>query len=236
MTTAAALAVAGIEVRFGGITAVNGMSLDVPAGGRVGLIGANGAGKSTLVDVICAYRRPHAGTVALGGTDILRRRPRQLRGIGIGRTFQHCELFWNMTVADNVLIGSGGDRAVARRWLDAVGVAELRDAYVNNTAYGVQKRVELARALAGGVSLLVLDEPASGLNSHEKEEFAEILLAAQRENGFGLLMIEHDMRTISTCCTEVYVMDAGRGIFRGTPDEAMADPRVVEAYLGTRSA
>jgi ABC-type branched-subunit amino acid transport system ATPase component len=162
----AALAVADIEVRFGGITAVNRMSLSVPAGGRVGLNGANGAGQSTLVDVICAYRRPNAGRVRLGDHDLLRLRPRHLRGIGVGRTFQHCELFWNMTVADNVLIGSGGDREVADRWLAAVGVAGLRDAYVNNTAYGVQKRVELARARAGGFTLLVLVEPACGLNSH----------------------------------------------------------------------
>jgi ABC-type branched-subunit amino acid transport system ATPase component len=228
--------VADVEVRFGGIKAVAGMSLTVPAGGRVGLIGANGAGKSTLVDVICAYRKPSAGTARFGGTDLLRTRPQHLRGIGIGRTFQHCELFWNMTVADNVLIGSSGDKDLAGQWLAAVGVAGLRDAYVSNTAYGVQKRVELARALAGEVSLLVLDEPASGLNSHEKAEFADILVAAQREHGFGLLMIEHDMSTISTCCDEVYVMDTGRGIFRGTPQEAMTDQKVVEAYLGTKSA
>jgi branched-chain amino acid transport system ATP-binding protein len=236
-----------LTVRYGGVVANSDISLDVAPGQVVGLIGPNGAGKTTFVDAVTGFTAC-TGEVWLGGRRIDRLPPHRRRGIGLTRTWQSGELFGNLTVAENILVAArpGGLRSVWRdlfarddasapalvdRALAAVGLDGVAGMLARELPLAQQKLVGVARALAGTCELLLLDEPAAGLDSQESLEFAERVrgIAAQ---GPGILLIDHDMSLVLGVCDVVYVLEFGRVIFSGEPDRARTDPAVVAAYLG----
>lgn len=236
-----------LTVRYGGVVANSDVSLEVAPGQVVGLIGPNGAGKTTFVDAVTGFTGC-SGEVWLNGHRIDGLPPHRRRAIGLTRTWQAGELFGNLTVAENILVAArpGGLRAVWRdifgrpdansralvaQALKAVGLAGVAETLARDLTLGQQKLVGVARALAGACDLLLLDEPAAGLDSHESLEFAERVrdIAAQ---GPGILLIDHDMSLVLGVCDVVYVLEFGRLIFSGKPDDARTDPAVVAAYLG----
>lgn len=241
------LEVSGVAVHFGGVRAVDGVDLQLDAGGRIGIIGPNGAGKTTLINAIAGEVRPTAGHIHLGGVDITPFASWDVARRGIAQTFQSTELFKTMTVERNlrVSIDTGGFRARrARASADEVALLidevlamveldDLRGDVVGFLPYGRQRVVELARAVVRRPVVLLLDEPAAGLASSEKVAFVKILDRVIDNFGFALLMIEHDMTTLKAACGEhVYVMDAGKVIAEGTFEKVASDPRVMSAYLG----
>ena len=250
------LAVRGIAKRFGGVHAVDGVDLAVEEGDLYGLIGPNGSGKTTLVDLITGFQRPDAGSVSFDGADVTRRPPHRLAALGIARTFQRVRLFNGMTVLDNVLAGmhhrAGGDlgrllglaggRAArrneaeeARDLLARVELAGVEERLASDLAYGQQRRLELARALALHPQLLVLDEPVAGMNPSEVHRLGAVF-AGLREAGLTIVLVEHHIRLVSDVCTKVAVLNYGRKIAEGTPAAALADEAVAEAYLGLGGA
>lgn len=226
------LRVDDVYVRFGGVQAVAGMSLRIDRGERVGLVGANGAGKSTLVAVISGNVRCQRGAVTYGGRDLLALRPFQRARVGVGLSFQHPAIFGNLTVRENVLIGARNSAERAVEWMNAAGLSDWAEVNLRDTPYGIRKRTDLARALAGDVGLLVADEPAAGLSEEERKEIADMLVRTCERRGSSLLLIEHDFSLIRRCCDRIYVMDDGASIFEGSPADALHDARVIGAYLG----
>jgi branched-chain amino acid transport system ATP-binding protein len=233
----ALLSVEGVTRRFGGIVAVDGVSFDVAEGEIVGLIGPNGAGKTTMFNLITRLYRPDAGEIAFDGETLLKTPPHGIVKRGIARTFQNVELFGSMTVLEHVLLGRHARRGrSAREVLDYVGLAEVAHRPAAELPYGTQKRVELARALASGPRLLLLDEPAGGLNHEEVLELGELIRLLQVNLELTILLVEHHMGLVMSIAERVHVLDFGRLIASGTPAEVQGDRAVVEAYLGAVDA
>jgi len=243
-------------VRFGGLLALDGVSLDVTPGEVVGVIGPNGAGKTTLFNVMCGFVAPTAGRISVGGRTIRRIRPHQLAGLGIARTLQGVGLFPGLTVLENVMAGAtvsarsglaaallGAPRSSRdESRLAARAMSTLADLDVDSVAgrlpatlpYGIQKRVALARALVNEPGYLLLDEPASGLDEADMSDLAGLL--ARLKTRIGVLLVEHHMDLVMSVCDRLVVLDFGRQIAAGTPAEVKGDPAVAAAYLGEELA
>jgi branched-chain amino acid transport system ATP-binding protein len=243
----AGLHTSNLTVRYGGVVANSDITLDVEPGQVVGLIGPNGAGKTTFVDAVTGFTAC-TGEVRLAGERIDALPPHKRRAIGLTRTWQAGELFGNLTVAENILVAArpGGVRAVWRdvfgrrdaagravvdRALADVGLEGVANTLARDLTLGQQKLVGVARALAGTCELLLLDEPAAGLDSNESLEFASRVRSIAGK-GPGILLIDHDMSLVLNVCDVVYVLEFGKLIFSGPPDAARTDPAVVSAYLG----
>jgi branched-chain amino acid transport system ATP-binding protein len=237
----ALLEVRNLTRRFGGIVALDDVSLDVPQGEIVGLIGPNGAGKTTVFNCVTRLYDPDAGEIAFDGESLLRTPPHRIVTRGITRTFQNLALFPTMTVLENVLVGAhirgrdgAADRARALSLLDYVGLADVAHREAGSLPYGTQKRVEAARALISDPRLLLLDEPAGGLSREEVATLGEFVRGMQRDFALTVLVVEHHMRFVMGLCDRVHVLDFGRLIASGTPAEVQANEAVIEAYLGVR--
>ena len=235
------LRVEAVEVRFGGVHALRGVDLEVEAGSLVGLIGPNGAGKTTLFNVITGLERPTAGRVLLGDTDVTRLSPHRRARLGVGRTFQRIEVFSSLTVLENVLAAAEARRSwghdepdperTARACLERVGLGRLAEERVEELPTGLLRLVEVARGLATRPTLLLLDEPGSGLDSEETEALGDLLLELVAE-GTGILLVEHDVDLVMRVCERLYVLDFGAVIASGAPADVQVDPAVQAAYLG----
>jgi branched-chain amino acid transport system ATP-binding protein len=230
MSTDNGLALDHLAVRFGGLLALDDVSLRVPSGRIIGIIGPNGAGKTTLFNVVCGFVAPQSGTMTLDGRPF-RPRPHRLARHGIARTLQGVGQFAGLTVLENVLVGvrSGArPEQVAYAALERCGIAEHAAKLPGALPFAVRKRVELARALAARPRLLMLDEPAGGLDASEIAWLAALIRGA----GTTVLLVEHHMDLVMSVCDEILVLDFGRPIAFGPPAEIRDDPRVTEAYLG----
>jgi ABC-type branched-subunit amino acid transport system ATPase component len=245
------LRVENLTVRYGAHTAVNGLTLDAPAGRLTGLIGPNGAGKTTTFNACSGLLAPAAGRVILGGSDISRLGPAARARRGVGRTFQRMELFTSMSVAENLVAASDASRAGAnplRQFfatraeragsassvaaaLERCGLTDLAARNVGSLSTGQRRLVELARALVSDFRFLLLDEPSSGLDPRETMAFGSILRSLVDE-GLGILLVEHDMSLVMDVCDHLYVLDFGELIFEGSPAAVQASPVVRAAYLG----
>lgn len=223
------LALQHITVRFGGLTALDDVSLRVAPGRIVGVIGPNGAGKTTLFNVICGFVAPTSGSLTLDGQP-WRPRPHQLTSLGIARTLQGVGQFGGMSVLENVMVGTRSRRAEAEAMaaLARCGVDRYAAARPGALPYAIRKRVELARALVAKPRILMLDEPAGGLDADEIDWLATLI----RESGTTVLLVEHHMDLVMAVCDEILVLDFGKPIALGTPEEISSNPRVTDAYLG----
>jgi branched-chain amino acid transport system ATP-binding protein len=225
-----------IVVRFGGVTAVNGASLRAEPGRVTGLIGPNGAGKTTLFNVVSGMITPDDGTVVLDGRDLTEAAPHRRARLGVARTFQRLELFGSLSVFDNVRVaaeiaGRPEPRTVASALLERVGIAAHAERIAGDLPTGTARLVEVTRALAIDPCVLLLDEPASGLDEDETVRLGELLRSLGAE-GLAVLLVEHDMELVMNVCDLVYVLDVGKVIASGPPDEVRRDAAVVQAYLG----
>lgn len=243
----------GVIMRFGGLTAVNNVSMTVNEGEILGLIGPNGAGKTTFFNCLTGLYKPTEGQVRLSGV-ALAPKPRAVVEAGMARTFQNIRLFANMTALENVMVGrycrtsSGAltsilrgpkfrreeaeTRARAQELLEFVGLGTSTDHLARNLPYGNQRRLEIARALATDPKLVLLDEPTAGMNPLETRQASDLIFKI-RDTGLAVVVIEHDMRFIFNLCDRVLCLVRGETLVEGTPDEVQSDPRVIEAYIGT---
>jgi branched-chain amino acid transport system ATP-binding protein len=230
----ALLALEQVTRRFGGIVALDDLSLAVDAGEIVGLIGPNGAGKTTAFYIITRLYAPDSGTLAVDGKSLLRTPPHRVVTLGIARTFQNVELFPSLTVRENVLVGAHarrGERS-ADELLDYVGLASLARRPASGLPFGTRKRIELARALASAPRLLLLDEPAGGLIHEEVNELGEFIRRLRADFDLAILLVEHHMGLVMGLADRVHVLDFGKTIASGTPREVQENSAVIEAYLG----
>jgi branched-chain amino acid transport system ATP-binding protein len=253
--SAPVVSVRDVDLHFAGVKALSDVSFDVSEGELFAIIGPNGAGKTSIFNVLSGVYRPQSGSVTFLGDDLLGRRPHVIAGLGMARTFQNIELFENLDVIDNLMLGRhhrlgyGWPSAVA--WLGRARSAEVRnrrhveeiidfleiEAYrrmpVGLLPYGIQKRIELGRALAMEPRLLLLDEPVAGMNGEETEDMARFILDIRSELGIAMILVEHDMGLVMDLADRVMAMDFGRPITTGVPAAVQADPEVIRAYLGT---
>jgi len=252
------LQVNGISVRFGAVQALERVSLEVRRGEIVAIIGPNGAGKTTLLNVVSGFYHPYEGQILFEGRDRTQLRPYDVAALGVARTFQNVALFKGMSVLDNIMTGRllkmrGSfllealywgpamrqeleHRAFVERIIDFLEIQAIRKASAGKLPYGLQKRVELARALAAEPKLLLLDEPMAGMNVEEKEDMCRFILGVNDEFGTTIALIEHDMSVVMDISDRVIALDYGRKIADGRPDEVRADQGVIDAYLGVAHA
>ncbi len=248
------LEISEVSKAFGGVQAVARVSQDVRQGEILSIIGPNGAGKTTLLNMISGFYHPDVGRILLDGADVTHLKPSRVAGLGVARTFQNIALFRGMTVLDNLMLGrhvrmKSGVLASFVYWglaqkeevahrrrvediIDFLKIQDLRRQPTGSLAYGLQKRVELGRALALDPKVLLLDEPMGGCNHEEKEDMARYVLDVNQEWGTTIILIEHDMGVVMDISDRVAVLDMGQKIAEGTPDEVKANPRVIKAYLG----
>jgi branched-chain amino acid transport system ATP-binding protein len=254
----ALLRIRDLSIRFGGVSALERVSFDVGIGQIVGLIGPNGAGKTSLFNCISRLYQPSAGTISFEEHDLLRLRPHQVIHLGIARTFQNVALFGRMNVLDNVLVGEhwriasnpvssalrlnrarNAEREAIGRALAALDVVDMRPyatALAGSLPFALQKRIELARALVGRPRLLLLDEPAGGLNYTEVRDLSQLIKRIHAEYQLTLLLVEHHMNLVMSISHQVVVLSFGRKIAEGSPEAVRNEPAVIEAYLGAASA
>jgi branched-chain amino acid transport system ATP-binding protein len=246
------LRVRDLTIAFGGIRAVDGVSFDVPAGGILSLIGPNGAGKTTVLNAISGFVRAR-GSILYGGRELLGRAAYQRARLGIGRTFQNLQLFGEMSLLDNVLVGRhvqmGGNvildllgfpvarreeaaRERAMETLRRLGLDTFAGRQAHALPFGIQKLAGVARALAAEPDMLLLDEPAAGLNVAETQALGEVITRLRRDHGLTILLVEHNMRLVMGISDRIVVLDEGRALTEGLPEEIARNPAVIEAYLG----
>ena len=253
--SATQLSIAGVSKHFGGVTAVDDVSIEVPQGRIVSIIGPNGAGKTSLLNMISGFYKPDSGRISLEGRDITRSRPSEIARLGVARTFQNIALFGGLSVLDNLMLGrhvlmrSGvlrcvlywglaqreeiRHRAACEEIIEFLKLQDLRKQPTAALAYGLRKRVELGRALALEPKVLLLDEPMGGMNQDEKEDMARYILDVNQERGITVVLIEHDMGVVMDISDHVVVLDRGRKIAEGAPAAVQSNPAVIAAYLGT---
>lgn len=243
-----------VNLNFGGVNALTQVSFDIKENSLFAIIGPNGAGKTSIFNCISGIYRPTSGMVKILDQDIRTMRPDAIANLGVARTFQNIELFENMTTLDNILIGAHRHinygsiagllfskkarkeeekaRKIAEDIIDFLEIEEYRYSYILSLPYGIQKRIELARALAMKPKILLLDEPAAGMNNEETEDIARFILDIHEELGVTVVLIDHDMNMVMDIATEVIVMDFGKKLFDGNPTDASKNKNVIEAYLG----
>lgn len=251
------LEVNGLTKKFGGLTAVNDVSINIEQGSISAIIGPNGAGKTTLFNLLTGIYKPDKGTINFDGRSLIGLRPDQVNGAGMSRTFQSIRLFPGMTVVENVMVGMHSRlqislfqtltrlsafnnqekrvREKAAELLDFVGLSHKGDEVSRNLPYGDQRRVEIARALASDPKLVLLDEPTAGMNPNESVEAMSLFRRVRDERGVTVVLIEHDMRVVMGISEKISVLDYGQKIAEGTPVDIRTNARVVEAYLGRRA-
>ena len=256
--TDVAISCVGVERSFGGLRALKGVDLKVSRGEIFGLVGPNGSGKTTMVNVMTGFYPPNQGRVLLWGRDITGMAPAAIARLGVARTFQNLALFKGLSVLDNILLGRHvhmrpsalaslfywvwaereeiAHRRIVEEIIDFMQLQDIRDEPVETIPIGLQKRVELARALAAEPDFLILDEPMAGMNQEEKEYIARFILDAREERSATILLIEHHMDVVTALCDHVVVLSYGEKIAEGEPEQTIADPKVVSAYLGQRAA
>lgn len=254
----ALLEATNITKTFGGLVAVNDVTFTVEPGSIVSVIGPNGAGKTTFFNVLTGIYKPDKGRVVFAGRDITGWRSDQIAALGMRRTFQNIRLFGNMTVLENVLIGmhvhlhasiwsiifrgrtmlreEAKARNKALELLSFVGIADKRDELAKNLPYGDQRRLEIARAMAGDPKIILLDEPTAGMNPHETAEATQLIRRLRDERGITVILIEHDMRLVMSISERISVLDYGSKIAEGDVQAIRTNPRVIEAYLGKGAA
>ncbi|AND00258.1 ABC transporter ATP-binding protein [Streptococcus suis] len=250
----ALLEVKDLTKNFGGLTAVGDVTMELHEGELVGLIGPNGAGKTTLFNLLTGVYEPSEGTISLAGTILNGKAPSKIASLGLGRTFQNIRLFKNMTVLENVLIGLGNhgksevfasffrlpafyknEEALKTKAIELLKIFDLdgdADILAKNLPYGQQRRLEIVRALATEPKILFLDEPAAGMNPQETAELTQLIRKIKEEFGITIILIEHDMSLVMEVTERIYVLEYGRLIAHGTPEEIRNNKRVIEAYLG----
>ena len=226
-----------VVMRFAGLTALDGVSTGAERGEILGLIGPNGSGKTTLLNVISGVLTATAGGFRVGERAFRTISPREAARIGIRRTFQSIRLFADLTALETVevaaaALGAGDRRRAARACLAEVGFSEDHDRVATELPHGLQRRLEIARAIAGEVNFLLLDEPTAGLNNTESDELVQVIRSLRDRRGCGVVLIDHDLRVIMTACSRVVVLNEGRVIAEGAPEKIREDPAVIKAYLG----
>ncbi len=248
------LKVDNVTMQFGGVTAIDSLSFEVQKGQIYGLIGPNGAGKTTIFNIITGNLHPTKGRILLNGEDITGTKPNKVVYKGIARTFQNIRLFKSMSVLDNILIGFDARakysyfeailrlpryfkyerelKEKAYELMEIFGISQFADYFATELSYGNQRKVEIARALATNPKLLLLDEPAAGMNPNETADLSEIIHKIKRDFDLTILLIEHDMKFVNAMCDSVTVLDYGEKIFEGKPADAIVNEKVVTAYLG----